>query len=92
MSHNTDTETIISENKSINSEIEILHRMLSEKDNLLININSKLLNMEDQMKRLTQQNNNLESYMYQMMDMLTRFSNETKRELTAIKYNSNTHC
>lgn len=91
MSHNTDA--IIFENKSIKSEIEILHRMLSEKDNLLINITSKLINMEDQMKRLTEQNNTLETYMYQMMDMLTRFSNETKRELTSIKYNSNnSHC
>ena len=74
-----DTNTLIEENQG-------LHRMLSEKDYQLININSKLLNMEDQMKKLVEQNNNIESQLSRLMSYLESFATDVSHELHHIKY------
>jgi len=74
------------ENKSLTEENQGLHRMLSEKDYQLININSKLLNMEDQMKKLVEQNNNIESQLSRLMSYLESFATDVSHELHHIKY------
>ena len=74
-----DTNTLIEENQG-------LHRMLSEKDYQLININSKLLNMEDQMKKLVEQNNNMENQLSRLMSYLESFATDVSHELHHIKY------
>ena len=75
-----DTNTLIEENQG-------LHRMLSEKDYQLVNINIKLLNMEDQMKKLIEQNNNMESNMSQLMSYLVSFAADVKDDLRQLKNN-----
>jgi len=79
MSQDTNTNNLIEENQG-------LHRMLSEKDYQLININSKLLNMEDQMKKLIEQNNNMESQMSRLMSYLVSFAVDVKDDLRHIRY------
>ena len=74
-----DTNTLIEENQG-------LHRMLSEKDYQLININSKLLNMEDQMKKLIEQNNNIENQLSRLMSYLESFATDVSHDLHLIKY------
>ena len=78
MSH--DTNTIILENQE-------LHRMLSEKDYQLININIKLTNMEDQIKKLVEQNNNMESELSRLMSYLVSFAGVVKDDLRQLKHN-----
>jgi hypothetical protein len=78
--------TLFLENNNLRLEIDILHKMSKEKDNLLININSKLLNMEDQMNRLIEQNNHMESEMSRLMTYLVSFASEVKDELRHIKH------
>lgn len=79
--------TLVLENNNLKLEIDILHKMSKEKDNLIININNKLLNMEDQMNQLIEQNISLEHSMSQMMSYLVSFASEVKDELIHIKYN-----
>jgi hypothetical protein len=79
--------TLFLENNYLKLEIDILHKMSKEKDNLLININSKLLNMEDQMNRLIEQNISLENSMSQMISYLVSFASEVKHDLRHIKHN-----
>lgn len=74
-----DTNTLIEENQG-------LHRMLSEKDYQLININIKLLNMEDQMKKLVEQNNTMETQMSRLMSYLVSFAADVKDDLRQLKY------
>lgn len=74
-----DTNTLIEENQG-------LHRMLSEKDYQLVNINIKLLNMEDQMKKLVEQNNNMESQLSRLMTYLESFATDVSHDLHLIKY------
>lgn len=78
MSH--DTNTLILENQE-------LHRMLSEKDYQLININIKLTNMEDQIKKLVEQNNNMESELSRLMSYLVSFAGVVKDDLRQLKHN-----
>ena len=79
--------TLVLENNNLKLEIDILHKMSKEKDNLIININNKLLNMEDQMNQLIEQNISLENSMSQMMSYLVSFASEVKDELRHIKHN-----
>lgn len=79
MSQDTNTNTLIEENQG-------LHRMLSEKDYQLVNINIKLLNMEDQMKKLIEQNNNMESQMSRLMSYLVSFAVDVRDDLRDIRY------
>ena len=74
-----DTNTLIEENQG-------LHRMLSEKDYQLININTKLLNMEDQMKQLVEQNNTMEVQLSRLMSYLVSFAADVKDDLRQLKY------
>ena len=68
------------------NDIQTLHRMSLEKDNLLINITAKLINLEDQMKHLIEQNNNLKSEMSRLMAYFISFSVDVKDDLHHIKY------
>lgn len=61
--------------------------MLSEKDYQLVNINSKLLNMEDQMKNLVEQNNNMKTEISKLMSYLVSFACDVKDELRQLKNN-----
>jgi hypothetical protein len=79
MSQDTNTNALIEENQG-------LHRMLSEKDYQLVNINIKLLNMEDQMKNLVEQNKNMESKMSRLMEYFISFSANVKDDLRQLKY------
>jgi hypothetical protein len=79
--------TLVLENNNLKLEIDILHKMSKEKDNLIININNKLLNMEDHMNQLIEQNISLENSMSQMMSYLVSFASEVKDELRHIKHN-----
>ena len=74
------------ENKSLTEENQALHKMLSEKDYQLVNINIKLLNMEDQMKKLIEQNKNMESQLSRLMSYLESFATDVSHELHHIKY------
>jgi hypothetical protein len=69
MSQNNTVNNLITEN-------QMLHRMLSEKDCLLININNKLLNMEDQMNQLIEQNKNMKLEMSRFMAYLVSFTSD----------------
>ena len=79
MSQDTNTNNLIEENQG-------LHRMLSEKDYQLVNINIKLLNMEDQMKKLIEQNNNMESQMSRLREYLASFAVDVRDDLRHIRY------
>jgi len=79
MSQDTNTNTLIEENQG-------LHRMLSEKDYQLININSKLLNMEDQMKKMVEQNNTMEKQLSHLMSYLVSFAVDVREDLRHIRY------
>lgn len=79
MSQDTNTTNLIIENQG-------LYRMLSEKDYQLVNINSKLLNMEDQMKNLVEQNNNMKNEMSRLMEYLVSFACDVKDDLRQLKY------
>lgn len=68
------------------NDVQTLHRMSLEKDNLLININAKLINLEDQMKHLVEQNSNLKSEMSRLMAYFISFSVDVKNDLHHIKY------
>jgi hypothetical protein len=61
--------------------------MLSEKDNLIININHKLLNIEDQMILLIEKNNNMESKMSSLMTYLETFTGDVRDEMRNLKCN-----
>jgi peptidoglycan hydrolase CwlO-like protein len=77
-------------NKNINNlleENEILQKMLSEKDNLIININHKLLNIEDNMNMLIEKNNNMESKISRLMTYLETFTGDVRDELRNLKCN-----
>ena len=74
------------ENKSLKEENIMLLKMLSEKDSLVININIKLLNMEDQMKQLAEQNNNMEAQLSRLMSYLVSFAVDVRGDLHHIKY------
>ena len=76
---NTNTNNLIIENQG-------LHRMLSEKDYQLININSKLLNMEDQIKKLVEQNNTMEKQLSRLMSYLVSFAVDVRDDLRHIRY------
>ena len=74
------------DNKSLKEENIMLLKMLSEKDSLVININIKLLNMEDQMKQLAEQNNNMEAQLSRLMSYLVSFAVDIRDDLHHIKY------
>jgi len=74
------------ENNSLKSEIEILHRMSSEKDILIINMNHKLMNMDDQMKKLVEQNERMETQLSRLMSYLVSFAVDVRQDLHHIKY------
>ena len=78
-------ESTINANDLIN-DVQTLHRMSLEKDNLLINITAKLINLEDQMKHLSEQNSNLKSEMSRLMAYFISFSVDVKNDLHHIKY------
>lgn len=80
------SQEFTTENKSLIEENQGLHRMLSEKDYQLININSKLLNMEDQMKKLIEQNNTMEKQLSRLMSYLESFATDVSHDLHLIKY------
>ena len=92
MSQDNDTaltlenKSLTVENKSLKSEIEILHRMSSEKDILIINMNHKLMNMDDQMKKLVEQNDNMETQLSRVMSYLVSFAVDVRQDLHHIKY------
>lgn len=68
------------------NDIQTLHRMSLEKDNLLINITGKLINMEDQMKYLVEQNSNLKSEISKVISYLASFSADVKNDLHYLRY------
>ena len=80
------SQEFTTENKSLIEENQGLHRMLLEKDYQLVNINIKLLNMEDQMKKLIEQNKNMESQLSRLMSYLESFATDVSHELHHIKY------
>ena len=80
------SQDITMENKSLIEENQALHKMLSEKDYQLVNINIKLLNMEDQMKKLVEQNNNMENQLSRLMSYLESFATDVSHDLHLIKY------
>ena len=80
------SQEFTTENKSLIEENQGLHRMLLEKDYQLVNINIKLLNMEDQMKKLIEQNNTMESQLSRLMSYLESFATDVSHELHHIKY------
>jgi septal ring factor EnvC (AmiA/AmiB activator) len=86
LDNETNTNVLTLEIKSLTSEINMLHKMLSEKDSLVININIKLLNMEDQMKQLAEQNNNMETQLSRLMSYLVSFAVDVRGDLHHIKY------
>ena len=92
MSQDNDTaltlenKSLHSENNTLKSEIEILHRMSSEKDILIINMNHKLMNMDDQMKKLVEQNDNIETQLSRVMSYLVSFAVDVRQDLHNIKY------
>jgi hypothetical protein len=79
------TNTNANTNDLIN-DVQTLHRMSLEKDNLLINITAKLINLEDQMKHLSEQNNNLKYEISRLMAYFISFSVDVKNDLHHIKY------
>ena len=81
-----DNKYLTVENKSLKEENIMLLKMLSEKDSLVININLKLLNMEDQMKQLVEQNNNMETQLSRLMSYLVSFAVDVRDDLHHIKY------
>lgn len=81
-----DNKYLTVENKSLKEENIMLLKMLSENDSLVININIKLLNMEDQMKQLVEQNNNMETQLSRLMSYLVSFAVDVKDKLHYIKY------
>ena len=85
MSQDNDTALTL-ENNSLKSEIEILHRMSSEKDILIINMNHKLMNMDDQMKKLIEQNDRMETQLSHVMSYLVSFAVDVRQDLHHIKY------
>jgi hypothetical protein len=85
MSQDNDTALTL-ENNSLKSEIEILHRMSSEKDILIINMNHKLMNMDDQMKKLVEQNDRMETQLSRLMSYLVSFAVDVREDLHHIKY------
>jgi septal ring factor EnvC (AmiA/AmiB activator) len=86
LDNETNTNVLTLEIKSLTSEINMLHKMLSEKDSLVININIKLLNMEAQMKQLAEQNNNMETQLSRLMSYLVSFAVDVRGDLHHIKY------
>ena len=80
------TNALTSEIKTLTSEINMLHKMLSEKDSLIININNKLINIEVQMKQLVEQNNNMEIQLSRLMSYLVSFALDVRGDLHHIKY------
>lgn len=86
LDNETNTNALTLEIKSLTSEINMLHKMLSEKDSLVININIKLLNMEDQMKQLVEQNKNMETQLSRLMSYLVSFAVDVRGDLHHIKY------
>ena len=92
MSQDNDTaltlenKSLTVENKSLKSEIEILHRMSSEKDILIINMNHKLMNMDDQIKKLVEQNDNMGTQLSHVMSYLVSFAVDVRQDLHHIKY------
>ena len=86
LNYNTMSQDTTMDNKSLIEENQGLHRMLSEKDYQLININTKLLNMEDQMKQLVEQNNNMKTEMSRLMSYLVSFAADVKDDLRHLKY------
>ena len=83
---NSEINTLKSEINTLKSEIEILHRMSSEKDILIINMNHKLMNMDDQMKKLVEQNDNIETQLSRLMSYLVSFAVDVRQDLHHIKY------
>jgi len=81
-----ENKSLTVENKSLKSEIEILHRMSSEKDILIINMNHKLMNMDDQMKKLVEQNDNMGTQLSHVMSYLVSFAVDVRQDLHHIKY------
>jgi len=81
-----DNKYLTVENKSLKEENIMLLKMLSEKDSLVININLKLLNMEDKMKQLVEQNNNMETQLSRLMSYLVSFAVDVRDDLHHIKY------
>jgi hypothetical protein len=81
-----DNKYLTVENKSLKEENIMLLKMLSEKDSLVININIKLLMMEDQMKQLVEQNNNMETQLSRLMSYLVSFAVDVKDKSHYIKY------
>lgn len=80
------SQEFTTENKSLIEENQGLHRMLLEKDYQLVNINIKLLNMEDQMKKLIEQNNTMEKQLSCLMSYLVSFAVDVRDDLHHIKY------
>ena len=81
-----ENKSLTVENKSLKSEIEILHRMSSEKDILIINMNHKLMNIDDQIKKLVEQNHNIENQLSRLMTYLESFATDVSHDLHLIKY------
>lgn len=86
LDNETNTNALTLEIKSLTSEINMLHKMSLEKDNIIININNKLLNIEDQMKQLVEQNNNMETQLSRLMSYLVSFALDVRGDLHHIKY------
>ena len=80
------SQEFTTENKSLIEENQGLHRMLLEKDYQLVNINIKLLNMEDQMKKLIEQNNTMEKQLSCLMSYLVSFAVDVRDDLHHIRY------
>ena len=76
-----ENKSLTLENKSLKEENIMLLKMMSEKDSLVININIKLLNMEDQMKHLVEQNNNMETQLSHLMSYLVSFAVDVRDDL-----------
>lgn len=83
---NSENKSLTVENKSLKSEIEILHRMSSEKDILIINMNHKLMNIDDQIKKLVEQNDNMGTQLSHVMSYLVSFAVDVRQDLHHIKY------
>jgi hypothetical protein len=86
LDNETNTNALTLEIKSLTSEINMLHKMSLEKDNIIININNKLLNIEHDMKQLVEQNNNMETQLSRLMSYLVSFAVDVKDKLHYIKY------
>jgi chromosome segregation ATPase len=83
---NSEINTLKSEINTLKSEIEILHRMSSEKDILIINMNHKLMNIDDQIKKLVEQNDRMETQLSRLMSYLVSFAVDVRQDLHHIKY------